>query len=45
MNIASVTPVRNRFRIGYAVDSFSTGAAARMRPNVHVSPPTIGSAL
>ena len=45
VNIASVTPVRNRFRSGYAIDMRRTGARLRNRPNVHVTPATSRSAL
>ena len=37
VNMASVTPVRNRLASGYASESLSTGAMRRLRPSVLVS--------
>ena len=45
VNIASVTPVRNRLASGYASDSLRTGASRRLRPKVAVSAPLTASAL
>ena len=42
VNIASVTPVRNRLRSGYAIEMRRTGASARTRPSVAPTAPAAG---